>query len=150
MKNTAAIKELVAVSGEDGVTAQLVPENERMQFLPTVFGPRLMMRGENWVYGYMSRLCEKYTGAYWEFYRLSNGGFYLAPRIAGPMLLKHADNFFEGEMSADAAGIVATLFAVNGLCWDFPDEEHLAKAYSALLEFAYQHAEVANICACTN
>lgn len=37
------------------VTASLVAEAQRLDFLPTYFGPRLMMRGEALVYGVLSQ-----------------------------------------------------------------------------------------------
>ena len=64
------------------VTASLVAEAQRLDFLPTYFGPRLMMRGEALVYAWLRRLCERYNGAYWHYYTLSDGGFYLAPDLA--------------------------------------------------------------------
>ena len=35
------------------VTASLVAEAQRLDFLPTYFGPRLMMRGEALVYAWL-------------------------------------------------------------------------------------------------
>jgi hypothetical protein len=60
------------------IAAALVPDEERMEFLPSVFG-RLMMEGESRVYTWAEELSLAYQGGYWEFYRLSNGGFYMAP-----------------------------------------------------------------------
>ena len=41
---------------EQPVTASLVAEAQRLDFLPTYFGPRLMMRGEALVYAWLRRL----------------------------------------------------------------------------------------------
>jgi hypothetical protein len=62
------------------------------------------------------------------------------------MRLQCAGNGFDGEMSADAAGIVACLFAFNALVWKTRDErfEHL---FYCLREFASDHAEAHAICA---
>ena len=54
------------------ITAQLVEESARMDFLPTVFSPRLMMLGEGQVYAWMRKLSEDYKGGIWNFYNLSN------------------------------------------------------------------------------
>ena len=67
---------------EQPVTASLVAEAQRLDFLPAYFGPRLMMRGEALVYAWLRRLCERYNGAYWHYYTLSDGGFYMAPDLA--------------------------------------------------------------------
>ncbi|MGU9944976.1 antirestriction protein, partial [Bordetella avium] len=96
------------------VTAALVDDEHRLDFLPTYFGPRLMMRGEALVYGWMRRLAESYNGGFWNYYTLTNGGFYMAP-VLGRLRLEVDGNGYSGEMSADAAGIVATLFALGQL-----------------------------------
>jgi hypothetical protein len=95
------------------VTASLVASNRRLTFLPTYFGPRLMMRGESLVYAWLRRLSEDYNGGFWNYYELSNGGFYLAPELTGRLCLEVDGNGYSGELSADAAGIVATLFALG-------------------------------------
>jgi hypothetical protein len=94
------------------VTASLVADNHRLTFLPSYFGPRLMMRGEALVYAWLRRLSEDYDGGYWNYYTLTNGGFYMAPKPDKRLRVEVDGNGFSGEMSADAAGIVATLFAL--------------------------------------
>jgi hypothetical protein len=42
------------------------------------FGRQMMIFEED-LYTNMSQLCADYTGSYWNFYDLSNGGCYLAP-----------------------------------------------------------------------
>jgi hypothetical protein len=121
------------------VTASRVAENKRAGFLPRFLG-RHLMQGEGLVYGWMSRLCEDYQGGYWEFYTLSNEGFYMAPTRAEPMRLQHPDNYLDAEMSADAAGIVVTLFALCEMANRY-GEDRLVDHYHALREFALGHAE---------
>ena len=60
------------------ITANLVPENLRPHFLPRHLGS-LMLKGEFLVYGWLERLSKDYGGGLWNFYDLSNGGFYIAP-----------------------------------------------------------------------
>lgn len=122
------------------ITAQRVPLEKRMEFLPRHFGMAKMIFAEQRIYNAMRSLCEDYTGGRWEFYDLSNGGFYMAPDVEGKLHLAWPGNWFSGDMSADAAGIVACLFAINSLLWDAPSEK-LEHAYYALREFAYEHAE---------
>jgi hypothetical protein len=126
---------------EQPVTASLVAEAQRLDFLPTYFGPRLMMRGEALVYAWLRRLCEHYSGAYWHYYTLSDGGFYMAPRLAESLAIEVDGNGFRGELSADAAGIVATLFALGQLAAEAADREAAAsEAGDALTEVAASEA----------
>lgn len=126
-----------------GPTASLVPEAKRMAFLPNCFG-RYFLMGEVLVYGWLDRLSADYSGGCWEFYTLSNGGFYLAPKIGQRLRMAVEGNGFEGELSPDAAGIVATLFALNQLAFETRDD-HLIDCYHALRDFALEHAEAALI-----
>ncbi|OYV02325.1 MAG: antirestriction protein [Burkholderiales bacterium PBB5] len=121
-----------------GIQATLVSGDERPAFLPRVFGRRFM-QGEAGVFNWMRRLCRLYNGGYWDFVDLSNGGFYLRLVSDKPMALYVDGNGFNGELSADAASIVACLFAINELLFDGADE--LTDAYYALRDYAGQHPE---------
>jgi len=119
------------------VTASLVASNRRLTFLPTYFGPRLMMRGESLVYAWLRRLSEDY-----------NGGFYLAPELTGRLCLEVDGNGYSGELSADAAGIVATLFTLGQLAADNQGTDVadvLIDRYHFLRDFVRDHAEAAEI-----
>ncbi|EDB8709758.1 antirestriction protein [Salmonella enterica subsp. enterica serovar Schwarzengrund] len=129
------------------VTAVLVADEHRMDFLPTYFGTRLMMRGEALTYGWMRRLAESYNGGLWNYYTLTNGGFYMAP-VLGRLRLEVDGNGYSGEMSADAAGIVVTLFVLGQLAAETQglDEcDGLIDSYYWLREYAGTHAEAAQI-----
>lgn len=133
---------------EQPTTAALVPDSHRLDFLPTYFGPRLMMRGESLVYGWLRLLCERYNGAYWHYYTLPDGGFYMAPNLTERLEIHVDGNGFCGELSADAAGIVATLFALCQLVAEVADTdaaEALIDRYHLLRHFAAEHAEAAGI-----
>lgn len=126
------------------VVANLVAEGDRLSFLPTFFGQHLMMRGETLVFNWLDRLSEDYNGGYWHFYRLSNGGFYLAPDSDKSMRISVEGNGFDGEMSADAAGIVATFFALSQLTGAVQGTEAgdtLIDRYFFLRDFAAEHVE---------
>jgi len=109
----------------DVIKARRVAEKDRLDFLPRYFTPRWMLHGESLVYAWMRRLSPGlsggyllgYQGGYWEFYTLSNSGFYLAP-TGQEMRLIVEGNYFDEVVSADAAGIIATLFALNDLACD--------------------------------
>lgn len=99
---------------ETAVTANQIPTTSRINALPRHFG-RHMMAVETVVFAYMRELVEAYQGGYWEFYDLSNGGFYMAPTGTQELRVSVSGNYFDGDMSPDAAGIVACLFAYGYL-----------------------------------
>lgn len=126
------------------VTASLIPENERFTFLPRYFGRESFMLGEPLVYSWLGRLSEDYTGGFWNFYELSNGGFYLAPTGDTMYRIEVEGNGYRGQVSADAAGIIATFFAVGQLAATVQDADEcgpLIDRYHHLLEFADSHPE---------
>ncbi len=126
----------------NAIQAKVVPGDERLQFLPRVFGRRFM-QGETAVFNWMRRLCSEYSGGFWDFVDLSNGGFYLRLASDKSLALYVDGNGFDGAMSADAASIVATLFAINELMFDGAHE--LDDAYYALRDYALQHPECRSI-----
>jgi hypothetical protein len=125
------------------ITAHRVDEPSRLDFLPTFFG-RSFLLGEATVYGTLSSLSPDYGGGYWEFYTLSNGGRYLAPQADKTFRLSCQGNGFEGEVSADAAGVVATLMALNALAWKTHDPLFI-DAFYLLREYALEHPEANRI-----
>lgn len=126
------------------VIATRVSDANRENFLPTYFGTRSFMLGEPMVYAWLDRLSADYNGGLWDFFELSNGGFYMAPLVPGPLRIEVHGNYYSGTVSADAAGIIATLFAVSQLAAEVPDSDEcgpLIDRYHHLLEFADSHAE---------
>jgi hypothetical protein len=126
------------------IVATEQPEWKRLAFLPRFFGPRHMMRGEALVFAWMKRLAPSYQGGFWRFFELSNGGFYLAPALEKPLRLCVEGNGFAGELSADGAGLVVSLFGIAELA-NATGLERLAEHYHHLLEFAVHHPESALI-----
>lgn len=122
------------------VTATLVADGDRLSFLPRYFGECLMLRGEATVYRFMDYLSQDYCGGFWNFYTLSNGGFYMSPDYDKPMRVFVDGNGFDGNMSADAAGIVASLFALGHLAAEIQNDR-IIELYYLLREFACDHKE---------
>ena len=125
------------------VKAVRVPDSKRMNTLPRYFG-RQLMTGEALVYQSLQFVCETYSGGLWDFFELSNGGFYMAPRLEEPLRIQCDGNGFDGDMSCDAAGIVACLMAFNALAWQ-TREAHFGELFYHLRDFAAQHVEAASI-----
>ena len=129
------------------ITAKAVPTVERLRFLPEFFSERLMMKGEALIYQQADQLSADYTGGLWTFYRLSNGGCYLAPETDKRFNVFVQGNDYEGEVSTDAFGVIVTLFVFGALCW--VDNEALREKFSdhyhQLRDFAKDHAEAGAI-----
>ena len=132
-----------AVGTRTPVVAQQVDDSERMMALPRHFGQHLLIF-EGAVYGFMRRFAADYDGAYWQFYELSNGGFYMSPD-GGPFRFSVDTNGYEGEMSADAAGVTVCLFACSHLSFRYSEAEVFGEHFHLLREFAAQHAEASAI-----
>lgn len=134
----------MTIETNSAITATLVPDALRLEFLPRFFGKEFMLQGENAVYTFMSRLSPDYNGGFWKFYDLSNGGFYMSLDSDDPMLVEVDGNGFSDQMSADAASIVANLFALGELTARFHESRHVDHYY-ALRDFACQHPESTKI-----
>lgn len=127
------------------LTATRVPDDRRMDFPPRLFGRRLLIIGEPTVFRFMEILSPSdYSGGFWDFYELAGQPLYLAPTSKSRFRILCEGNGFEGEVSADAAGIIATLFAFSHLSFRHDDDE-LAEGYGRLYAYAADHPEAAAI-----
>ena len=128
------------------VTRELVPEAQRSDHVGQLFGVHFPMQLEPVIYDITSSMATDYRGGYWEFYSLSNGGFYMAPDIEKPFSVS-CQNCYQGVLSADALGIVVCLYAFSHL--SFTPKEALgriyARHYHLLREYVFEHPEVAEI-----
>ncbi len=122
---------------------EVTDEHERVKFLPRHFGGHMLIV-ENAIYSFMRQLAKDYAGGCWRFFELSNGGIYMAPRRETRFNISVEGNGFCGEMSAEAAGITACLFALSHLSFHISDDR-VADHYHLLLPFACEHAEASAI-----
>lgn len=129
------------------ITSTVVPEGYRLGFLPRHFG-NLMSAVESDVYGHMLNLAADYTGGYWEFVDLSNGGCFMCPTQQDLRIV--APNGFGATVSGEVAGIIATLYALSHLSFEYPETDRLATAFHQLREFALEHAHANDILAAIN
>ncbi len=132
---------------EATITRQLVPEGQRLSVTAYLFGAYFPMRLEPAIYNITDQLAPAYTGAYWDFFTLSNEGFYMAPDGGGSYGVV-SPNGFEGTLSADALGIVACLYAYSNLSFSAPTATALilAEHYHWLREWMIEgHPEAGAI-----
>jgi len=96
------------------------------------------------------RMTEDYEGGYWEFFTLSNGGFYMAPG-SDTRFDVSCDNQYRGELSADALGITACLYAYSNLSFENGRFARVCAChYHRLREFMFEHPEVREILGATD
>lgn len=125
--------------------ATLVPEVRRQEFLPELFGRRLMLKGEQTVYSLMSWLSpQDYTGGLWHFHELNGLPLFLSPATDKRFRITCETNGYQGEVTAEAAGIIATLFALSHLSFQ-SDSDTLSSSYFRLYTFAGDHPEAEEI-----
>jgi hypothetical protein len=126
---------------------QPLSEAQRIAYPASVFGVAFPFAVEPAIFTFAQDLSSDYTGGYWDFYALSNGGFYMAPD-SGSLFVVRAENGFEGQLSACALGITACLYAYSHLSFGNGDVAAIcAEQYSLLREHALDHREAAAILA---
>ena len=115
---------------------------ERINHTAAIFGINFPVSIELSVYAIASNKAEAYNGAYWEFYSLNNGGFYMAP-YSDTIYQVECENGFEGKLTADALGITACLYTYSHL--SFSNNIKLAEIcgsqYHLLREYMFTHKE---------
>lgn len=128
------------VKAQSAMKATLVSEKDRIHFLPKRLPNGFYIRGEQLIYKWMGLLSPDYSGGYWEFYDLSNGGFYIAP--THPELLKiHVEgNGFQEAVSPNTAGIIASLFGLNTLACQTQNQA-VTEQYYQLHDFVLDHPD---------
>ncbi|WP_347251921.1 antirestriction protein [Legionella sp.] len=126
------------------IISSRVSNKLRLDFLTKHFGFPLLSKVDHTVDSWMRALCEHYQSGPWYVHELSNDGFYLVPACEDQFLISIPTNGFLERVSADAAGIIATLFALNYLCSKSPSYIFYDNYY-LLLDFAYEHKEAENI-----
>lgn len=134
------------------ITRQLVEGEDRMLVVEKRFSIHFPFMIEPMVCSIAGKLTRgAYDGGYWHFYELSNGGFYMSPD--GDRVYRvSCDNYWQGDLSADALGIVCTLYAYSHLSFsrNMPLARTCAEHYYRLRSFMANHAEVAAILGATD
>ena len=128
------------------ITRQSVQINLRISLTAKLFGIWFPLNIEPAIFAIAGNIAPEYSGAYWAFYQLSNGGFYMAPDIEKQYAVS-CINGYEGSLSADALGITACLYAYSHLSFSSNQAlaEVCARHYHYLREFMLEHAETGSI-----
>jgi hypothetical protein len=126
-------------------SATIVREERRQEFMPTLFGRSLLIVAENTVYSMLDRLSPlDYGGGFWDFYEHKGKPLFLAPKSRSRFRITGEITGFQGEVSAEAAGIIATLFAFSHLSFQYPSD-YLSDGYGRLYAYSVEHPDAAEI-----
>lgn len=127
------------------ISAILVPDEHRASFWPQHFGtiPQWILL-EPRIFAWLDRMCADYSGGIWNFYRLSNGGAFIAPDSDETWPLFNAFNGNDAELSSEAAGITVCLLEFSHhACRTECDA--MTEHYYRLRDYALHHPECAAI-----
>ena len=83
------------------ITRNAVPTHRRTAVTAKLFGLNFPMKLEPLIFNLTDHISDNYAGGYWDFYILSNGGFYMSPRNDEPFNVS-CENGHEGQLSGDA------------------------------------------------
>lgn len=128
------------------ITSKHVVDKLRIQHTADLFGLRFPFNLEPAIYTFASNISLDYNGAYWEFYTLSNGGFFMAPYSEKTFNVS-CENGFKGKLSPNAFGITVCLYAYSHL--SFSDDQELGEIcinhFHLLRKYMLDHAEASLI-----
>lgn len=119
------------------VTKKLLTGPSKLSALPKYFGP-CFMQFEARVFNLMRHYCPDYSGGDWNYYNLSNGGFFMSVKKDARLQIIQPDNHFEEMMSPEAASVGINLYAINQLQWS----EDLSEGLKVKLQGLYEKLEV--------
>lgn len=112
--------------------------------------PAMFHRFEFTVYHRLTTICRDYTGGQWEFYKLSNGAWFMAP-VDEPTFTLQDCYGHDFEMTGEGAGLAAMAYLLNHLSWVYhengkhQERDSAVEHYYALLAYAYQGQDAAAI-----
>ncbi|WP_419894716.1 antirestriction protein [Proteus faecis] len=133
---------MLAKDGSEYIQANRVPVLERQDFWQTLFGTvKGFATFEVVIFTIMGQFCEEYTGGYWEYCTLPNGGAFIYPDLDHEKLtLFNMHNGNEAVLSPEAAGVAVCLMLYSQ--WSFRTEsEVLVERFYQLRDYAIKHPE---------
>lgn len=127
---------------------ELLSDDRRIALPAKLFGASAFpFKVEPTIFNMAGMLAADYKGGFWDMYQLSNGGWYMCPVSEAPFAVT-SENGYTGQMSADALGLTACMFAFSNLSFRTGVlAERCAEQYHLLREFAIEHAESRSIMA---
>ncbi|HEQ1858320.1 TPA: antirestriction protein [Providencia alcalifaciens] len=124
------------------ISIKTVPNHQRTHFWQSHFGTvKGFATFEVVIFTIMGQFCDEYTGGYWQYCTLPNGGAFIYPDLIPEKLtLFNMHNGNEAELSPEAAGVAICLMLYSQ--WSFRTEsEVLVERFYQLRDYAIQHPE---------
>lgn len=117
------------------ISETLVPDRERFEFLPKMF-PGCYLVAESTVNAIFRQLTESTDPVNWDFYTLSNNGYYMAPSVTHGKFHRFVarGHSFTNVMSCRAIGVTTSLFALGAMVTK-TDSAQLLDHYFALYDY---------------
>lgn len=122
------------------ISAILCSNDERRSFTSELFGPVLKLQGKSLVLDVHKQMTGRSYSGHWHYFKLSNTGLYMAPSKNEVHPITWGGNGLIEELTSDASGIVATLFALNAIHQKYGDWQP-GVLFDSLWVFAREHAE---------
>lgn len=128
---------IVAVAVDD--------EDERHDCLVAIAGNSIFatVKLEHAFFNAMALFDETYHGGWWDFFKLSNGGFYVALKTDKQIHMA-SPNGFECDVDANTAGLIVSAFAYSNLSFG-PIGAAFGEEYHKLSDFIFQQPEAGTI-----
>ena len=138
-------------STHSNITSTAVPEEKRLSTIETLFGMYFPLAIEPFIYNIAQHISLGYTGGYWHYYTLSNGGFYMHPEC-GQSYHAICENGFTGDIDAETLGISACLYSYSHLSFsdNKQQSELCTRHYHLLRDFVPELSQVDEILAMTD
>lgn len=125
-------------SGEKPICVHQVHVTQRALFFPTYFYEQAT-DAKDFLACWFRHHCKGWQGGYLEYYVTSNNGFFVEPDFEQKMHIQLATSRYNGMMSAEAAGITATIYLLeHHLMMTWPD----GITASSLLRYSLEQLKV--------
>jgi hypothetical protein len=121
-----------------------VPKLQRAQTMRQYWGDRCVSL-EMFVFSFMNTFNDAYNGGYWDLNITSNNALYISLSTDEPVRLVSPLNYADETMSADAAGLVLTIYASSYGMHKFPEDAYILETYDKLMEVVGDHPEASKI-----
>jgi len=131
------------------ITKKKVADLDRLDFLPKHIGNHFA-QFENYIYKLADNHVAEYKGGYWEFYELSNGGFYMSLASEESFSFENPNNYCSmQQLDSETISIILNLYALSNfsmmLYQKGIDNDKPAIGYHVLRDYAaleHEHASI--------